>query len=130
MSFFGTTRHRFDEKWRIVLPLHHREMIVPKDSPVYIAPGDQGQVVMFPPASFQERLAEKTARQRDGADGMREYLAFTKRTNVTKVDSQGRLVLPEPFRDRMAPEVLLIGAGDRLELWSEAAHDAFFLEHA
>lgn len=123
----GTTRHRFDDKWRLVLPSGHREVI---GANVYVAPGDQGQVVLFAEAAFHQRMAEKSELQRSGSDGMKAYLSFTKSANSTKFDANGRVVLPEQFRKSMSQDVVAIGAGDRVELWSAELYREFFGEDA
>ncbi len=123
----GTTRHRFDDKWRVVLPSSHREVI---GGTLYFAPGDQGQVVLFPEHAFHERLAQKSAQQQQGDQGMREYLTFTRRANRTQLDGQGRVVLPEAFRSTMTQDVVILGAGDRVELWPAARFADFFGEDA
>jgi DNA-binding transcriptional regulator/RsmH inhibitor MraZ len=123
----GTTRHRFDDKWRVVLPSSHREVI---GGTLYFAPGDQGQVVLFPEPAFLERMALKSARQQHGDEGMRDYLTFTRRANRTQLDGQGRVVLPDPFRPVMTQDVVIVGAGDRLELWPSDRFADFFGEDA
>jgi MraZ protein len=128
MAFLlGTSRHRFDEKWRVVLPSQHRDVI---GGSLYFAPGDQGQVVLFPEAAFQERMNDKAAAQREGAAGVKAFLQFTKTANRTQMDMQGRVVLPEYFRPRMTQAVVIIGAMDRLEFWSESQYAEFFGDEA
>jgi DNA-binding transcriptional regulator/RsmH inhibitor MraZ len=118
----GTSRHKFDDKWRVVLPAQHRDLIA---GTLYFAPGDQGQVALFPESAFNERMAEKQLLQANGALGMREYLLFTGSVNRISMDGQSRVALPDQFRKTMSQEVVIIGAGNRLEFWSTALHAEF-----
>jgi DNA-binding transcriptional regulator/RsmH inhibitor MraZ len=119
----GTSRHKFDDKWRVVLPAQHRDVI---GGTLYFAPGDDGQVSLFPESAFDERIEKKRAEQAAGIIGVREFLIFTGGANRISMDAQSRVVLPEQFRQAMTLDVVIIGAGSWLEFWSAPHHESFF----
>ena len=44
-----------------------------------------------------------------------------------RLDAQGRFVIPQRFRDdlKLTGDVIVVGGGDRVEIWPKAAHDQF-----
>jgi MraZ protein len=126
MSLLGRVQHSLDDKGRIVLPSQYRDLL---PGALYLTLGDDRQVALWPEEPFQQKLAEKTARQHEGLAGRREFLRFTANTAQVKMDGQSRISIPEPLRaqaglDRNRP-LTIVGAGDRVEIWDTALLEAF-----
>jgi MraZ protein len=126
MSLLGRVQHSLDDKGRIVLPSQYRDLL---PGALYLTLGDDQQVALWPEEPFQQKLAEKTARQHEGIEGRKEFLRFTSNTAQVKVESQSRISIPEPLRakaglDRGRP-LTIVGAGDRIEIWDTALLDDF-----
>lgn len=114
--FSGTYRHTVDSKNRLFIPAKFREQL-----------GDNFMVMQ----NVEGCLDIITAEARDA---LVEKLSLLPRTQTSKIkrflfsgagdctpDSQGRVVLPQQLVDfaTLEKNVLVIGAGDHVEIWNE-----------
>ncbi len=115
--FTGEYRHTVDDKGRLAVPARFR---------LELAQGGQvskwidGCVALHPRAEW-ERLAlqiDALPITDPGARTLRRHLYGSAFEVV--LDRQGRFVLPQTLRDAagLESEVVVVGAGNRLELWS------------
>ncbi len=122
MQFCGTVSHQLDGKNRIRIPKKFRKDL---GDEYYFVAGSQGCIGVYPKAALEERLeALKSIR----ASEPQKLLAKRKiESSVEEVneDDQGRTLLPQPLRAHAGIEkdVVTIGMGDYLEIWSKEAFD-------
>ncbi len=125
--FQGTSALTLDGKGRITVPARQRDALVAlTDGQLTLTKHPVGCLLVFPrPAweAFRERLLTLSME----ADGWRRV--FLGSAVDLGVDSAARVLVPPELRAAagLARDVLLLGMGQRLELWDAAryaAHEA------
>jgi len=117
--FIGEYNHSVDIKGRINVPAKFREDLGER---FYVTKGLDNCLFMFPETEwrvFEEKLKALPLTNRNARAFVR--LFFAGATECT-LDKQGRVNIPQPLRDhgRIEKEVIVIGVGTRVELWSES----------
>lgn len=130
MFFVGAYELTIDAKNRLSIPHVIRSRINYDEDgrSFYVVPGRQpGTLALFP-----DRYFEQTRRNLPPADELSdEGYAWRQfeysQSALLDPDAQGRILIPERLLRRagIGREVTLIGAHDRLELWSREAFAAF-----
>lgn len=125
MLLTGTYERALDEKLRLALPKRLRELLTGQD--LVITPGTDGSLAIFPQQAFAA-LAEKLAARSPAGQDVRAFsrLLYAQSHSV-ETDSQGRIRLPADLA-RMAGlvgEVVLLGVGDRVEVWNKSRWEAY-----
>ena len=114
----GQHYHNVDEKGRIFLPASFRQAVAEGLS-VTIGSGEF--LVIFPPSKWEE-LSETLSKI--GIYTSPRFAALrrkiTSNAKITKLDSQGRLTLPDNLLiyANITTKVVVVGAGDHIELWN------------
>ena len=124
MLLTGTFARSVDEKQRVAIPKPLRDCLSPvADKPValYVAPGTDGSLSIFPDSTFTEqaaRLALSSPNARDVRDYSRLFYAQAVRVEL---DKQGRVRLPAELVQLAGVnrEAGLLVVQDRLELWDK-----------
>jgi MraZ protein len=129
MLLTGAYERTLDEKLRLALPRSLRE-VLRAEKQLVLTPGTDGSLSLFPGQAFAalaERLAERSPTGH-------EVRAFSRllyaQSNRVELDSQGRIRLPAELA-RLANldgEVVLLGVGDRVELWNKSRWEAYLTE--
>ena len=122
--FFGQYEHILDDKGRLVIPSKMREEAGTK---VYVMKGYDGALSIFKELEFyrlQEKFHTLDYAQKAARDFLRIQLSST---CELEVDKQGRVQLPAQLLKRyhIGKEVIVVGAGDRMEVWDKET----FLEY-
>jgi len=115
--FIGEYRHSVDAKGRVAIPARFRLQL---EEGAVVVRWVEGNAAIFPRAAF-EALAEKVAAlplANEQARAVSRFL-FSSAFEVER-DNQGRVVLPAAVRDwaGLGPEAVIVGAGDRVDIWS------------
>jgi transcriptional regulator MraZ len=129
MLLTGNYERSLDEKLRLALPKQFRELLTPQ-GPLVLTLGTDNSLALFSQSAFAS-LAEKLAARSPTGHDVRAYsrLLYAQSHSV-EVDSQGRIRLPAELA-RMAgleEAVVLLGVGDRVELWNKASWDAYLAD--
>lgn len=123
----GTYRRTLDSKNRLVFPAQIRKQLFPGQEQLtaqrlFVTPGQDCCLWIYTPAAL-ERLAEKLdqAPTTDAEVRMFRRL-FLAETELVELDSAGRILLPARLTQfaglrQGADRVVMIGVGDRLEVW-------------
>ncbi len=122
--FTGEFRHSVDEKGRLAVPIRFRGALA---SGAQVSKWIDGCVALFPMAVW-EVLAEKTAALPVTDKDARTFQRFLFGAAFpVSLDPQGRFVLPGTLREfaGLGTEVVVIGARDRIELWSPQRWDQY-----
>ena len=113
--FVDRYEHSLDPKHRIVLPSKFRDEL---GALVYLAPQDNSLAV-YSESQFQDVAGRLADRNRSGDTDVRLPLAFASSTVETKVDTAGRITIPQRLRElaQLEKEVIVAGAIFHVEIW-------------
>jgi MraZ protein len=120
VPFRGTFDHTLDAKNRLTMPARYRSALA--DGVVLAMPVDQQPCVgVWRPRDYEDY----SRRALSGLPPLSRKLAELERffyggSQDSELDAAGRVIIPAFLSDKaqLAKEVVIVGAGDRLELWS------------
>jgi MraZ protein len=129
MLLTGTYERTLDEKLRLALPKVLREVFA-GEKQLILTPGTDGSLSLFPGNAFATLTERLASRSPTG----HEVRAFSRllyaQSHSVEVDSQGRIRLPVELA-RLANldgDVVLLGVGDRVELWNKSRWEAYLTD--
>jgi MraZ protein len=128
-SFMGTHTPRLDDKGRITLPAKYRDELA---TGLVMTMGQEHCLYVFSPDDFDAQNAE-LARQPVTNQTARNYSRMLySGASDERPDKQGRVTIPPPLRAwaGLERECVVIGAGNRIEIWDAAAWAAFTEDQA
>lgn len=116
--FIGEFKHTTDAKGRVSIPSIFREDL---GESFYITKGLDKSLFVFTQAEwdrFQEKLQSVPLTNKTGRAFTRFFYAGATKCSL---DKSGRILIPQNLRDfaEIDKEILVIGAGSRVEIWSE-----------
>ncbi len=108
--------HSLDDKGRVVLPSKFRSDLANHG---YITQYDQC-LSLWTPEGFEDVANRLTEKVRAGEASQQALRAFSASAHQVKLDSQGRIGIPERLRQfaGIDGDVAIVGALDRVELWN------------
>jgi MraZ protein len=122
--FYGTTRLTMDDKHQA---RHSCSSAQKADGHVRRRSGDDGphpriHVLLYPQPEFEALMARLEACLTSIKASNDFKLSFTANARDESIDRAGRLLLCADLRERagLARSVMLVGRGNRFELWDEA----------
>ena len=123
--FIGEYHHSIDEKGRIIIPVKFREEL---GDHFIVTRGIENCLFVYSLenwAKITNKLNSLPFTQRDARTFNRFFLSGA--TEV-ELDKQGRINLPTPLvqHANLLKDCVVIGTGDRMEIWSEESWDNFF----
>ena len=113
-----------DGKGRVTVPARHRDVLAAlTNSQLTLTKHPVGCLLVFPRQSWSA-FREKLLGMPMNADGWRRV--FLGSAVDVEIDGASRLLIPPELRAAagLARDVLLLGMGQRLELWDAARHAA------
>jgi MraZ protein len=120
VPFRGTFDHTLDAKNRLTMPARYRSALA--DGVVLAMPVDQQPCVgVWRPQEYEDysrdALADLPALSRRRSELERFFYGSS---HDSELDAAGRVIVPAFLSEhaRLAKEVVIVGVGDRLELWS------------
>ncbi len=126
--FQGETAVTLDDKGRVAIPAAHREAVAKAGRRLVVTynPFEHGCLWIFPEGEWE--------RVRDRVIGLSTVKGVHRNLQMKLVgaaahvepDANGRIQLPTSHRNATAIEkrAVLLGMGEKFELWSEQAHQA------
>lgn len=125
--FRGATQVTLDAKGRMVLPTRYRERIVERCEGRLVVTIDRDHCLLIYPLPEWEEIERKLMRLPSLNEQARrlQRLMVGHATDI-ELDGHGRVLLPPKLREFAALERdgVLIGQGNRFELWDEARWNA------
>lgn len=121
----GTDEATIDAKGRILVSKKKRDRL---GEPFAMALGNLGCLVAYPEVVWR-RMFDEIMQYSYINQGRQQYtrLILGLADDELKFDVQGRVVVPQKLRDlaRLDKEVLIIGCGDRAEIWAKEEWEQF-----
>jgi len=131
MLLTGNYERTLDEKLRFALPKPLREPLAALGRLV-LTPGTDGSLAIFPQEAFA-KLAEKLAARSPTGQDVRAFSRLLyAQSHGLEIDSQHRVRLPAELA-RLASlegEIMLLGVGDRIELWNKSRWEAYLADQS
>lgn len=120
--FMGEYNHTLDAKGRLIIPSRFRESL---GDTFVVTKGLDGCLFVYDNSEwtiFEEKLKGLPLTNKDARQFVRFFLAGAAEVEV---DKQGRILLPGSLRDYagMEKDVVLIGVGSRVEIWSRERYE-------
>lgn len=121
--FMGEYNHTIDAKSRLIIPSKFRESL---GDEFVVTKGLDGCLFVFDNAewtAFEEKL--KQLPSMTNPDVRKFIRFFMAGASAVEVDKQGRILIPASLKEHAAleKEVVLIGVGSRVEIWSKERYD-------
>lgn len=123
--FIGEYHHTIDEKGRIIIPAKFREEL---GSNFIITRGIENCLFVYSKenwAKITDKLSSLPFTKKDARTFNRFFMSGA--TDV-ELDKQGRVNISKPLIDyaSLLKDCVIIGTGDRLEVWSQESWESFF----
>lgn len=123
--FMGEYHHSIDDKGRLIIPAKFRSELGDK---FIITRGIENCLFAYPEKRWEEivhKLESLPFTKKDARNFTRFFLSGA---TVAEFDKQGRVNITSPLINyaSIEKECIIIGTGDRLEIWSEDAWNSFF----
>lgn len=121
--FLGEHRHSLDAKGRVIFPVRMRSDL---GAQVVVQKGIEPCLYVLPPDEWERQVQRVTDMPTTNPDARRYARHFFSQASSERVDGQGRLTIPQAFRDYAGLErdVVIVGAGRRVEIWDAPRWDA------
>jgi MraZ protein len=122
--FFGTYTPKLDDKGRLILPAKFRDQLA---GGLMVTRGQEHCLYVWPQAEV-ERITERLREAPVSNKATRDYVRmFSSASSDETPDKQGRITVPPKLREwaNLSKDVIVIGAMNRLEIWDEAAWEAY-----
>ena len=131
MALTGQFERTVDSKGRVAIPKPLREaMGLFPGGVLYLAPGTDGSLALYTESGFHH-LARRLDASVPTDPQVRAFRRlFYAQARRVEMDSQGRIRIPASLAQRMqlGREVVLLGAGDHVELWDQQRWQAYLEE--
>ncbi len=128
--FFGEYHYTVDEKNRVFIPSRLRERLNRYGKFLILLRGLDRCILIYP-ESIWEDLSQKIQELPLTSREARQFSRYIfSGTYQCEMDSQGRVSLPGPLKEYAGidKEVVIIGAGNRVEIWGKEEWDEHFRE--
>ena len=127
--FQGETAITIDDKGRLAIPTAYRELVARECGNrlvVTYSPFDDGCLYLYPHAVWEKLRDQVNALPRTQKKSRLLQLKLVGAATPVELDGNGRISIPASHRSAVGIEkkAVLLGMGDKFELWSEQAHHA------
>ena len=120
----GTYRHQLDQKMRFRMPTKFKDQL---DSGFIVANGTNGCLFCFSKQEFEKLYVKLDSVPMFDTEAQKPIRALLSSAFETEEDNQGRILLPQELRTyaNMEKNIVTIGVGNRVEIWSEEKFDEY-----
>ena len=125
MAFNGNFEHTLDAKHRLTVPSKFRAQLA---GPVFLVKGVDHCISVYPEQTYSAMTSAALADLNPFSPEARELRRFFHGNAAdVELDSAGRVMLPPGHRSHahIDRQVMIVGAGDSLELWDLATWRAY-----
>lgn len=122
--FQGEFDHSVDDKGRVIIPNKFRSSLGERFS---MTKGVGGCIFVYTENAYKELSETLNSQRQLDAHTMRLQRFFT--ATETSVDGQGRVAIPSKLREWAKigeqGDVVIVGTGNRIEIWGKASWDRY-----
>ena len=123
--FMGEYHHSIDDKKRLIIPAKFREQL---GDEFVITRGIENCLFAYPKENWEnitQKLETLPFTKKDARAFVRFFLSGA---TMAEFDKQGRVTITQPLVDyaKIIKDCVVIGTGDRLEIWSSEEWSLFF----
>ena len=127
--FQGETAITIDDKGRLAVPTAHRDVVAREAGNRLVVtynPFDAGSLYVYPQPVWERVRDQVNALPRSKSRNRMLQLKLVGAAAFVEPDGSGRISIPASHRSAVGIEkrAVLLGMGDKFELWSEQAHHA------
>ena len=120
--FMSEYNHTVDPKGRLIIPSKFRDQL---GDEFVVSKGMDGCLFVYANedwAAFEDKLTALPLINKEARQFARFFLSGAAQVEV---DKQGRILLPQNLRDfaELTKDVVLVGVGSRIEIWSKDKWD-------
>ena len=121
----GEFHHSIDEKGRIIIPMKFRDELGNK---FIITRGIENCLFVYPMDNWNKICDKLNSLPFTKKDARNFNRFFMSGATEVELDKQGRVNVASPLISyaKLDKDCVVIGTGDRLEIWSQNAWDEFF----
>ena len=122
--FIGEFHHNLDEKGRIAIPSKYREIL---GQNFVITRGIEHCIYVYPESTFNHIVTKLESLPFTKKDARAFTRFFMSGATAAELDKQGRVNVPSPLISyaNLSKKCVIVGTGDRLEIWDEEAFNEF-----
>ena len=123
--FIGEYHHTIDEKGRIIIPAKFREEL---GNNFIVTRGIDNCLFVYSNEKWDMITTKLNALPFTKKDARTFNRFFMSGATDVELDKQGRVNISKPLIDyaNLLKDCVIIGTGDRLEVWSQESWDSFF----
>ncbi|HTA65879.1 MAG TPA: division/cell wall cluster transcriptional repressor MraZ [Xanthomonadaceae bacterium] len=127
--FQGETAITIDDKGRLAIPTSHRESVAREcgnQLVITYSPFESGCLYIYPLPVWERLRDQVNALPRAKSVSRNLQLKLVGAASFVEPDGNGRIGIPASHRSAVGIDkrAVLLGMGDKFELWSEQAHHA------
>ena len=126
--FQGETAVSVDEKGRMAIPMAYRDAVARGGNRLVVTynPYEGGCLWLYPESAWQQVRDQVNALPNAKRVHRNLQLKLVGAATFVELDGNGRITVPASHRAAVGIErkAVLLGMGDKFELWSEQAHHA------
>ncbi len=127
--FQGETAITIDDKGRLAIPTGYRDVVAAECGNRLVLtynPFESGSLYLYPLAVWERVRDQVNALPRTRSVSRTLQLKLVGAATFVEPDGNGRISIPASHRNAVGIEkkAVLLGMGDKFELWSEQAHHA------
>jgi len=122
MGFRGIYDHTVDDRGRVAIPARYRQEFL-TGAVVWLS--REGSVQVYTTAGFEEKSNREASISDTFLNGRRSRRRFDALSFDAELDRQGRILLPQRFREaaELRGPVVISGCRECLEIWNPAKWD-------
>jgi MraZ protein len=132
MSYFSSEYEcKLDAKGRLILPARMKSNLpVDSGNNIVITRGFETCLVVYPEVEWR-KVFSKVAGLNEFNEEYRNFQRnFFRGNTEAELDANGRFVLPKSMTKyaQIETEVIVVGMGNRIEIWNPALYDQFLIK--
>ena len=123
-ELLGAHHYSLDPKGRVSLPQRFREAFA---DGAWLTVGQDRCLYVFPRSEWERRSDEVASFPLSDNDGRAYARLFFGSSDEAKVDSQGRVTIPQRLREVIGirKDVVVLGVRDRMEIWDRDTFERY-----